>query len=276
MPRGVYERKKKIKVSQETYVSQVPIETDEEIAQRIMDRFEVMEDMTRAAVNGDTRSLIISGPAGLGKSFTVESILEQSGSSQEIIKGYICAPALYKMLYRQRHRGCVLAFDDCDKIILDEVGVNLLKAACDTTDERMISYMVQGDIIDEETGEGIPKKFLFEGTVIIITNLDMDAMVERGHKLAPHLTAIISRTHYIDLSMKTTRDYLIRIRQVVKGGMLRDRGLEQHEEDEVMEYVNQNFSRLREMSLRMVIKISNNRAAHPTKWRKVCDVTCCR
>ena len=51
-------------------------ETDEEIAARLEERFHVIDMLADASCNGDIRSLIISGPAGLGKSYTVEQAVK--------------------------------------------------------------------------------------------------------------------------------------------------------------------------------------------------------
>ena len=51
-------------------------ETDREIDKKLKNRFSILNLMTQAAISGDVKSLIISGPAGLGKSFTVEKALE--------------------------------------------------------------------------------------------------------------------------------------------------------------------------------------------------------
>jgi hypothetical protein len=59
-------------------------------------------------------------------------------------------------------------------------------------------------------------------------------MIERGHKLAPHFTAMVSRSHYIDLAMKTNRDYLVRIRQVVNQGLLSNIGLDASGQEDVL------------------------------------------
>ena len=51
-------------------------ETDAQIDKKLKDRFNILEAMTNAAIDGDVKSLIISGPAGLGKSHTVEEALD--------------------------------------------------------------------------------------------------------------------------------------------------------------------------------------------------------
>jgi hypothetical protein len=254
-------------------------ETDEEIEAKLADRFEILASMTEAAISGDVRALIVSGPAGLGKSFTVEKALETwdpNGTSHSTVKGYVRAPGLYKLLYQHRGAGQVLVFDDADTIFFDDTSVNLLKAVCDSTDRRVVSYITEGSLIDEETAERLPKSFQFDGTIIFISNMDFDAMIDRGHKLAPHLQALVSRSHYIDLDMKSTRDYLVRIRQVVRDGLLRNINLDEQGQADVMAFIEANHNKLRELSLRMALKIGVIRRRGAGNWKKVAAVTCCK
>jgi hypothetical protein len=290
MPRGVPKsgfraprgsRKDKIEKLLNVAPATLPVivETDEEIEAKLADRFEILETMTDAAITGDARAVIVSGPAGLGKSFTVEKCLndwDPNALNHKIVKGYVKATGLYKLLYAHRAPGQVLVFDDADEVFLDDTAINLLKAACDSTDRRIISYITEGTLIDEETAERLPKSFQFEGTVIFITNYDFDAMIERGSKLAPHLQALVSRAHYIDLAMKTKRDYLIRIRQVVRQGLLRNNGLSDEAQSDVIGFIEENQDRLRELSLRMALKIAAIRRKGAANWKKVARVTCCK
>jgi hypothetical protein len=212
----------------------------------------------------------------LGKSFTVERTLGQwdpNGVNHTIVKGYVRATGLIKLLYQFREEGQVVVFDDADTIFFDDTSLNLLKAVCDTTERRRVSWLSEGKLMDEETGEIIPRTFDFEGTIIFITNYDFDQMIEKGHKLAPHLNALISRSHYIDLALKTRRDYLVRIRQVIREGMLAE--LTDDQRNDVMSYIERNHARLRELSLRMAIKIGNLRKSNDN-WERLANVTCCR
>lgn len=263
-----------------THVKQAPVpvqtETDEEIDARLTERFEVLEEVTQAAIDGDVRALIISGPAGLGKSFTVEKKLETNLIPDNcIVKGYVKATGLFKLLYQNRSKGDVLVFDDADSVFFDDTALTFLKAVLDSSDRRVVSYLSEGKLVDDETAELLPKSFQFDGTILFITNLDFDDMIDRGHKLAPHLQALVSRAHYIDLTMKTQRDYLVRIRQVVKAGLLRSRGLDQAGEDAVLDFVMTNQDKLRELSLRMVIKIATC-YRKGGNWQRTARVTCCR
>ena len=51
------------------------VESDDEIKQRLRERFEILMDMTRAVKRGDVRAMIVTGPPGVGKSFGIEEVL---------------------------------------------------------------------------------------------------------------------------------------------------------------------------------------------------------
>jgi hypothetical protein len=253
------------------------VETDEEIENRLTERFEIIDILTEACILDNARALIVSGPAGVGKSYTIEKHLAEWDPAEEnytITKGYVRATALFKLLYKHRGHGQVLVFDDADSIFFDDVSLNLLKAVCDTTERRRVTWGSEAMLLDEETGDPIPHVFDFEGAVIFITNLDFDEMIDRGHKLTPHLGALMSRAHYIDMSMKTRRDYVVRIGQVIYAGLLSD--LTEDQRDEVMDFIIKNDHRLRELSLRVAIKIGALRKSAPKNWARLALVTCCR
>lgn len=257
-------------------VAAVSNETDAEIDARLRDRFEILDELTKAALFGNARAVIVSGPAGLGKSFTVERALAEWDPDQinhTIVKGYVKPTGLLRLLYQFREPGQVIVFDDADTVFYEDTSLNLLKAVCDTTEMRRVSYMAESNMVDEDSGEKIPRSFLFEGTILFITNLDMDAMVDKGHKLAPHLQALVSRSHYIDLAMKTRRDYIVRIKQVIAEGMLRQQGLTPDQEQQVLDYVVDNQDRLREVSLRIAVKIGNL-VKMGGDWKRLANVTC--
>jgi hypothetical protein len=223
-------------------------------------------------------SLIVSGPAGLGKSHTIEEVLNDWDPHEENhtnVKGYLRPPSLYRLLYQHREANQVLVFDDADSIFFDEVSLSLLKAACDSNKNRRISYMTEGTLLDGDA-DILPRGFDFHGNIIFITNLDFDAMINKGHKLAPHLSAMISRSHYIDLAMKTKRDYLIRIKHVISKGMLKDDGLSPTAQDDIVAFIFNNQDKMRELSLRMVRKVADIRRKGNPNWEKIARITCCR
>lgn len=276
MPRGVYPRKSRNTVAA-VAVPEV-VETDAEVAARLKERFEILDYLTRAALTGDARSVIISGPAGLGKSYSVEAALsdwDPDGVNHEFVKGYVRTTGLLRLLYQYREAGQVIVFDDADTVFFDDNSLNLLKAACDSTDRRVISYRAESNMRDDDSGDLVPRSFQFDGTIIFITNLDFDQLIEKGHKLAPHLEALISRSHYVDLAMKTKRDYMIRIKQVIGDGLLTNIGLTATQTAEVVAFIDDNKNSLRELSLRIALKIGKLRLMGD-RWAKIAKITCCK
>jgi hypothetical protein len=254
-------------------------ETDAQIDQKLKDRFEILEMMTNAAIDGSVKSLIVSGPAGLGKSFTVEQALESWDPEElnhTVIRGYVKATGLYKTLYQYRNKGQMIVFDDSDSIFMDDTTLAMLKAVCDSTERRRVSYLSEFNMVDEESADVIPRSFQFDGTIVFITNLDFDSIIEKGNKLAPHLSAMVSRSHYIDLAMKTRRDYFIRIKQVVNQGLLSAKGLNRHQEVTVMRFIEKHQDKLREMSLRVAIKLADLVKTHPDRFEVMAKVTVCK
>ncbi len=278
MPRGVPNsgyRKTAKRISGVEFGSFEPLqmESDDEISARITERFLCLEELTNSTISGDSRALIVSGPPGLGKSYTVESILQDKNEEEyRIVKGFVRATGLYRLLYEMRHKNCVIVFDDCDSIFFDDVTLNLLKAACDTTERRRISWRSETKMRDDDE-DLLPTSFDFEGAVIFITNYDFDKMIQSGHKLSEHLAAMVSRAHYIDLTLKSKRDFIVRIKQVVKTGMLADR-LSTKQVNDCVQFIERNSDRLRELSLRMAIKIATLMKTYPDSWERIARVTC--
>jgi hypothetical protein len=256
-------------------------ETDEEIVDRLRERFQILTDMTRAVKQGLVRAMIVSGPPGVGKSFGVEEVLQKDDlfntlaekkPRYEIVKGAMSAIGLYAKLYEFSKKGNVVVFDDCDSILMEDLSLNILKGALDSSKRRFISWNTDSRIL---RSEGIPDRFEFCGAAIFITNIKFEHV--RSKKLRDHLDALESRCHYIDLQMDTNREKILRIRQIVKDGMLDDRdGLDQVAKDEVVEFIIAKQDKLRELSLRMVLKIADLRESFPTNWQAMATTTCMR
>jgi predicted AAA+ superfamily ATPase len=256
-----------------------PEATDEEVMARIRERFEILDEMTKAAVAGDVRAMIVSGPPGVGKSYGVEKIVEAaclfdkiSGKRlrAEVVKGSATALGLYQTLYKYSDRNCVLVFDDCDSILLDDVALNLLKGALDSGKKRKISWLSDSSVLRRE---GVPDSFNFNGTVIFITNLKFSKM--KSQKLRDHLDALQSRCHYLDLTLDTMRDKILRIKQIANDGFLfEDYDFDTETQEEIIDFMTHNATRFREMSLRMAIKIADLRKSFPLKWKAMATVTC--
>ena len=256
-----------------------PNETDAQIIERMRERFSILDDMTQASIDGVVRGMVVTGPPGVGKSFGVEAVLEKNRifdklagnrSRFEVIKGASSAIGLYKVLYEFADKNNVLVLDDCDTVLYDETSLNLLKAALDSSKKRRLSWNTDSALLRRE---GIPDSFEFKGSVIFITNLKFDKV--RG-KIKDHLDAIMSRCHYLDLTMDTTREKVLRCKQIVADGMLNEYQFEKDQEQELMDFMIENQAKMREISLRMVTKLADLKKSMGSKWMRTAEVTCMR
>ncbi len=252
-------------------------ETDEEIVERLRNRFEVLKEMTKAVKSGTVRAMIVTGPPGVGKSFGVDEVLSkddlfntlgQRKPRYEIVKGAMSAIGLYTKLYQYSEKGNVIVFDDCDSVLLDDLSLNILKAALDSSKKRTISWNTDSRIL---RNEGVPDKFEFKAGAIFITNIKFENV--RSKKLQDHLAALESRCHYIDLQMDTDREKVLRIKQIVQDGMLDAYEFEEFQRDEVVDYIIENRGRMRELSLRTVLKVADLRKSFATNWKSMAEVT---
>ena len=258
-------------------------ESDEEILTRLRDRFEILDDMTRAVKKGDVRAMIVTGPPGVGKSYGVEKVLSKHDvfadvandsklKKYEVVKGAMSAIGLYSKLYEFSDKKCILVFDDCDSVLLDDLSLNILKAALDSSKKRMIHWNTDSRLL---RSEGVPNSFEFKGGAIFITNIKFDHV--KSKKLQDHLEALESRCHYLDLTIDTQREKVLRIKQVVtEHGMLDSYELEDWAKLEVVDFVDANKDRMRELSLRTVLKVADLRVSFPDKWKAVAEMTCMR
>ena len=255
-------------------------ETDEQVMDRIGKRFEILDEMTRAAKEGNVRAMIVSGPPGVGKSYGVEeqlnkdSIFDDVGGNSrkfEVVKGAMSAIGLYAKLYKFSNPKNVVVFDDCDSVLLDDLSLNILKAALDTSKKRYISWNTDSRLL---RSEGIPDRFEFKGSAIFITNIKFENV--RSKKLKDHLEALESRCHYVDLTIDTEREKMLRIKQIVREGMLDDYEMPQERKDDVVEFIDENRTRLRELSLRTVLKCADLAKSFPSNWRDYAATTVLR
>jgi hypothetical protein len=254
-------------------------ETETEAMDRIATRFAVLDEMSRACISGDIRAMIVTGPAGIGKSHGVNLQMEKASMFDvlasnkvrfEVVKGAMSGIGLFAKLYKFSDAKNVLVFDDCD-IWEDQDALNVLKGALDSGKTRRISWNKDSRILRDE---GIPNSFNFNGSVIFITNKSFDD--KKAGKMQPHLDALQSRCHFLDLTVDSERDKMLRIKQVHRdadGGLFVDYDFTQEQTDEIMSFIWDNHNKLREVSLRMCLKVADL-VKISANWRQLAQSTC--
>jgi hypothetical protein len=158
--------------------------------------FDNLERFTKMVGKGIQPSLLVTGGAGLGKTFLVKQTLESLGLKESIgfvhFKGRATAAGLFLTLFENCDR--VIVLDDCDSVFKDADAVNILKAALDSYDTRRISYITSKPLKDED-GIPVPRSFEFRGKIIFISNIEQTNIDE----------AIKSRSFVADISMNTAQ-----------------------------------------------------------------------
>ena len=258
----------------------IQAETEDEAMERISKTFTMLDKIVDGcAKEGGIRGLVVSGPPGVGKSFGVEKQLDVANMFRtlkggdpkyEFVTGGVSSIGLYQKLYYNRQPENVLVFDDCDGILFEEESLSLLKGALNSGDKRRICWNKQSRVL---TSDDIPDAFDFEASIIFISNVDFERTIAKGSRIAAHLEAIMSRCHYLDLEIGSTRDKLLRIKQIIRDGMLDSYGFTEQQVADVQEFMFTNAEYLRELSLRMVKKVADFVKTDPHDWQELAEAT---
>lgn len=243
------------------------IENPEEIKQRIHDTFASLDILVNAVSSNSVNSLVVSGGAGIGKSYTVNEILCKSLGEDNYVfhSGYLRASHLFRMLWENRNPGQVIVLDDLD-IFRDEQILNLLKAALELKSTRRIGWGTEKEFLDE-SGDVIPRYFDYEGSVIFLTNDNIYDLIDAQNKNAPHLKAIETRSLVLDMKVRTKREYLEVIKIKLDQGLLSSKGYDDMEQYEIMDFIEENIDKMRDTSLRMVEKVASLYRIESDQWQ---------
>lgn len=260
-----------------TGVSLVDTRTDLEIVTDIEDRFVVLRDFLRGT--DEITSLIASGSAGVGKSWTAEEILDSVRLKRpdflfKIVKGTISAFDLYELAYNYRHAGNVIVLDDADRIFDDEPGLNILKSLLDTSAIRRVCWMTDHSRFKGD--DAIPKEFEYNGSMVFLTNQDFQWYIDHGvGKHVDHMKAFMSRSIYLDLKMHTRKEVALWVSHVIgtnKVLQLQVGGITAAEEQMLLEWVMKNYENVRELSIRTVINLGKTFKRNKKDWEKTANI----
>jgi hypothetical protein len=251
-------------------------ETDKEILDRHMEAFKNMHELCTSVAMGKLRALIITGAPGIGKTVTATDVLNAFKTKNKLrykkLAGRVSPVAAYKAAYQYRGPNDVLLFDDADGLFFAEDGLNLLKALLDTLEKREPTWNTNTMLVGED-GDEIPRSgWVFEGSVIFISNLDFDRLTSGPpSRISDHLKAVINRAFTFDLRIHTPREAYIWTKYVVETkNILQSRyGLSKAQEQQSLNWLKAHLSKLREVSLRSALTVAFLIANHTKNWESL-------
>lgn len=257
---------------QSHYIETDTNETTEQRVSRIEKRFRVMYNLCNGVIQGFIRSLIVSGAPGVGKTYTINRMLD-AAHEKNIIRykfiggAQVTGVNLYKLLYEMREKDCVLLMDDSDSLYDDELSLNLLKAALDTGDRRKLSWLSESNALKKE-GQEIPTSFDYSGAMIFITNKDFQYIIDSDRsELARHIAALQTRSNYLDLQLHRQKDLLAWTTHMVRSHhILVQHGLTRDQEETVIAWCQKHYEQFRVLSIREYMKIGTYMLADPDHW----------
>lgn len=274
MPRGVPRSGVRMTKKRMAALSVAPVVAQKASRFSINERFGFVGDMVTMLAKGDQASVVITGPGGLGKTFNVLSTLQKNGmedltsleefmegtvistkKSFVIIKGYSTPKGLYRALYENRNG--VIVFDDCDSVLRDPVSLNLLKAALDSYDRRVISW--RADIRDDD----LPTTFEFKGRVIFISNMSASQLDQ----------AILTRSLVVDLTMTNTQK-VERMRFLLSQADFMPEYEREFKQD-AMDLIAKLQDEVKELSLRTLIQVTKIRKSNGKNWKNLAEYATC-
>lgn len=254
-------------------------ETDQEIVARIDSRYTFMDKLSHGVAKGFIRAAVVSGAGGLGKTYTIERVMEhykqnEPGFKVEMVKGKMTPINLYMKLYEMRDPNCIIVLDDTDAVWDDEDSLGILKAALDTGDSRLVSWMSLSHAL---AGAGVPTSFHYNGSLLFISNLNFDRMIASGGRRAAHLEAIATRVTFLDLKVHSAREKMLWVEFTVrKHHMLKQDGLNDAQTDEVLKWMREHRDSLRSISIRQAKQIAGLVHTYGDEWKEAATVFQCK
>ncbi len=227
-----------------------------------------VEKYVKGICKGQYRSVIVNGPPGVGKSFSVETYLQQNAApdTYKVVAGHMTPMSLYGNLYQHRNVGDVLVLDDIDSVFSKIEGINLLKAAMDTKPVRRINWESSSAIV---VNLGLPAGFEFKGSVVLISNIGFS---RKKSKLQEHLDALKDRSYSLQISSNTKEELYQQVCfMVVKKDLLKEYGLCASQQSEILDYIGEYLEEIEKISLRLAMKLAALMKANREEWRSMAD-----
>jgi len=234
-------------------------------------KFEAIEKLTKGVVSNNYKNLLITGAPGLGKTYGVLNVLD-GVKGVKYINGSISPVGLYCALYKNREANKTIVLDDADDILFKQDAINVLKCAMDTTQGREVTWEKYSNVL---LIENVPKQFVFEAKVIIISNLNFSGLKNKQTKTNIHLNALADRCLHLDLSSLSVDQKIERIEFLVSKHKLLKKVGSKKIQAEIMKWISTNCKSLKEVNCRTALKVADIYKQNKNDWQSLAKETLC-
>ena len=227
-----------------------------------------------------SRFLLVQGPAGLGKTYTVgKGVRARPDYHQSTFythSGNMTDRKLYDVLFDASAPGCIVVLDDTDQTLMNNKARSVLKGA--TGPDANGKYMCEWSTSNIShariniVGVPIPPSFEFHGSLFIITNKPIDAMAKGTTAAAGDFAALVSRMRLFKCNFEPRAVYCYvwsHLPTVLQLHLPND----SRAHLELGHWFLLHFFKLRDQSFRSLINIIDIYKRDPRGWRDECFFT---
>jgi hypothetical protein len=226
-------------------------------------KYSNLERFIEQMAEGNVKSLIINGPAGVGKTYSATSFIQKySKNKHKTFKGHMTNLSLYCEQYRHKSPGQILVLDDIDSIMSSIQGLNILIASMDTSKQRTISWESSTAIL---TRLDVPKSFDFNGSLVLISNTGFGFGKD---KHVEHLNALKDRSFCINLGDKAEETVFKYICYVtLEKNILDEYSLTDGKKLEILNFIEKYMYSMHHLSIRSLVKCAELMNIDYDNWK---------
>ena len=243
------------------------------LKKRIQDVSELngdLKDFVDGVIAGIHKQAVVYGPPGLGKTYSVIAALKAAGKIENqdycIVRSHMTALALYEIMYFNRQAGKLVILDDCDGILANETGLNLVKTATD--DFRRVGWHSSVSI-KSPSGKNIPNTFTFAGQLLVITNV---RLAQGRGRMSGHWDAIRSRLPGFHMALEDRSDQYAQIFYAMTEldylSAKPETDISEEQKILLLKFFLENLDLPRRLDLRMPETIAKEMLARPVGWER--------
>lgn len=221
-----------------------------ETTKKVTEKFWTLRELTQMVGQGFSNSLLVCGPGGMGKSYTVLETLAEQDINYQMLRGFASPAAFYNFLYE--HSDELIVIDDCDNIFKDMTGLNILKAVLETAEIRRVAWISPSPLVDID-------QFDFTGRIIFLTNLNLT-------RLSKHMEALLTRVHVYRLDL-TPGEVLQRMKHIAIH--YEYKGVKKPDRLKVVRYIRDQHDHIPGLNIRHYVKALDLMLYSRTQWRKL-------